>query len=704
MNAISTGKHNYGKSPIFYAITRGRQDIVRYLLNYNEGGSKVNVRIVNNKGQSVYSLAYSHDFSEDILSSIREREGDDLHQTNYAQCENNLQWLDYSVSHSDGCIYGDLDLRFLSRPVTSEDVIKDNIVVNSTTKESRRGNFALNNPSASGAHVKSGKKKRGDKKEQKKAEQIKQLSEDQHNDLEKIWTDVAYALQQNDSWELFSSLLAIVQNWEGTKVRLPWIADSASHLDFFIQLEKVSSELSSSNKTINTSIDFKSLLSDAVVLCGSGDRHATLTKRILSKAIEDPHSQTNEMIQRHDKNSLLRMQDERLARFWATIDESIKRRKPDEIYFSLMKPVILCDTAKRTNWTHDYSKQLNQVLKSNSLELTDTIMQQVLKKCTVSSNKYASLLKRILTRSSEVDSTNSAITHNDNIQRRAAPVKKNKHELPSDYHLFIKSLQKTSSCCGDLPTWNDLTRPHLPSKVKNCELSLSKAPLFVDSRIELSKLESKLREATSHSGSTGATIAEDDNIQFSQLVSFDSEFYTTDNGDTEVATIQFGLWDNGCCNAWVVDLLPNDEDYYSLTCNMLRWLFVESGSHIIGFAPRHDLHLLSTYLGEDILALSSSTIWDLQILAAYKMVEDAGSDIEKKKTMASVPGLKSICSYFSNELKLQNVKRNKQSWTLSKEEQCSDWSRRPLSPNQLEYAGLDAAVLLVLLSELLKRY
>ena len=465
---------------------------------------------------------------------------------------------------------------------------------------------------------------------------------------------------------------------------------SASYLDFLIQL--VTFELSSSNHDVNS----KSILSDAIVFCGSGDRHATLVKRILSKAIEDPHSQTNDMIQRHDRDSLLVMQDKRLAHFWTAVDTSIKRQKHEEIYLALMKPVILCDTARRSNWTQAYSTQLNFVLESHSLKLTDTIMQQVLQICSVSNNKHVSLLKRLLTRSSEIDSTNSSITNHDNIQRPTAPVKKSKHELPDHYLSFIKNLRKTSSDYRDLPSWNALMTPYLPSKVESFELSLSKAPLFVDTPIELSKMELKLHDATGHSS---VATTEKDNIQFSQLVAFDSEFYTTDSGDTEVATIQFSVLDNGCCNAWVVDLLPKDEDYYSMTCNILRWLFLESGSHIIGFAPRHDLHLLSSYLGEDILASTShSTIWDLQLLAAYKMAEDAGSDVEKRKAIASMPGLKSCCSYFSNEVELQ------QPWNLSKEEQCSDWKRRPLTPNQLEYAGLDAAVLLVLLSELLKRY
>ena len=76
----------------------------------------------------------------------------------------------------------------------------------------------------------------------------------------------------------------------------------------------------------------------------------------------------------------------------------------------------------------------------------------------------------------------------------------------------------------------------------------------------------------------------------------------------------------------------------------------------------------------------------MQLLAAHKMAEDTGRGKD------NMPGLKSCCSYF-----------NMLPWTLDKAEQCSNWGQRPLSADQLEYAGLDAAVLLVLLSELVRR-
>ena len=100
--------------------------------------------------------------------------------------------------------------------------------------------------------------------------------------------------------------------------------------------------------------------------------------------------------------------------------------------------------------------------------------------------------------------------------------------------------------------------------------------------------------------------------------------------------------------------------------------------------------MISSYVGEEI-SLCSPKLFDLQLIAAHKMAKDAGNGCN----MSSLPGLKSCCSYFLGG-------SNTQSWELSKVEQCSDWSHRPLTSNQLEYAGLDAAVLLVLLAEIVR--
>jgi hypothetical protein len=57
----STGQYSYGKTPIFFALTRSRNDAVQLLVRRG-----ANLRIVNNKGQTPLSLAASHCTPETI--------------------------------------------------------------------------------------------------------------------------------------------------------------------------------------------------------------------------------------------------------------------------------------------------------------------------------------------------------------------------------------------------------------------------------------------------------------------------------------------------------------------------------------------------------------------------------------------------------------------------------------------------------------
>jgi hypothetical protein len=95
LNVHSTGDGNYGKTPIFYAITRNRNEVVNYLLNIG-----ANVNIINNKGQSPRSLAISH-LTSDTIKNIEIAEINQI---------NNI-WLNYRETNSDGLEYGDGDPR-----------------------------------------------------------------------------------------------------------------------------------------------------------------------------------------------------------------------------------------------------------------------------------------------------------------------------------------------------------------------------------------------------------------------------------------------------------------------------------------------------------------------------------------------------------------------------------------------------------------
>ena len=90
---------NHGKTPIFYACTRCRDEVVRLLLSRG-----ADVLIVNNKGQSVRSLAVSH-LKEETTKEVERIEAEQLFE--------GRKWRNFRQSHSDGVAYGDLDVRFL---------------------------------------------------------------------------------------------------------------------------------------------------------------------------------------------------------------------------------------------------------------------------------------------------------------------------------------------------------------------------------------------------------------------------------------------------------------------------------------------------------------------------------------------------------------------------------------------------------------
>ena len=99
VNMISRGPGNYGKTPIFYALTQCREDVVRYLVQ--KAGA--NLLFVNNKGQTPCSISVSH---------LNETACQLLYNTEAQQLRNGGVFADYRQSHSDEKFYGDLDPRF----------------------------------------------------------------------------------------------------------------------------------------------------------------------------------------------------------------------------------------------------------------------------------------------------------------------------------------------------------------------------------------------------------------------------------------------------------------------------------------------------------------------------------------------------------------------------------------------------------------
>jgi len=181
INSISTGEYTYGKTPLFFACTRCRASVASYLLDQG-----AHVKIVNNKGQSIRSIASSH-LPPDLIGRITETEQ-----------EQDEPWLNFRETHSDGLEYGDLDPRFLERPLRDTDVVTE-WAVNPTTPQSRKGSFLRKNPQRA---PKSSKPK---KPVRRKPPVAFGLSKEEEEQLEQAWKSVENSAlkghMQHSSWE-----------------------------------------------------------------------------------------------------------------------------------------------------------------------------------------------------------------------------------------------------------------------------------------------------------------------------------------------------------------------------------------------------------------------------------------------------------------------------------------------------------------------
>jgi hypothetical protein len=205
-------------------------------------------------------------------------------------------------------------------------------------------------------------------------------------------------------------------------------------------------------------------------------------------------------------------------------------------------------------------------------------------------------------------------------------------------------------------------------------LSLPQPPIFVETLDQLVELQRRLQKC--------------------RFLAIDTEWYDRNDDNnkttTAVSTIQISFLeedDNKSLPAFVVDLRIQDIEYRRLAQDLVRWMIFQSDNNIrvLGFAVGHDIPLLQTFVGDgtststntQCLESTNTLLLDLQLVFA----------VEGRRTKSSMPGLKACAGRYSPTL------------PLSKEQQCSKWGQRPLSQAQLDYAGMDAAILLVLLAE-----
>ena len=213
IDAYSRQEFSYGKTAIFFAATQSRPDVVEYLLH-----KLAKVTIVNNKGQSVLSIAASHEIPLSILEQIQAQE---IEQG---------KWWNFRRSHSDGFEYGDLDPRFLDRPLRDTDTVTE-FAVNPTTKATRKGGFLRKNPQAARElRAKEARQQQRSKTTKKKAIEPA-LTQQEQEEWDLAWKTLdSYTLPETSDiiLQYQQALLQIVTL--GDKHRCAWIPDTVTKL------------------------------------------------------------------------------------------------------------------------------------------------------------------------------------------------------------------------------------------------------------------------------------------------------------------------------------------------------------------------------------------------------------------------------------------------------------------------------------------
>lgn len=197
-----------------------------------------------------------------------------------------------------------------------------------------------------------------------------------------------------------------------------------------------------------------------------------------------------------------------------------------------------------------------------------------------------------------------------------------------------------------------------------------------------------------------------------RMVAVDSEWYFVDNSkegtpevrpkrvkhrSMSVATLQIAYVDENktplVLKSFVIDLLSNQPGFQTLAKECVSWLFGSASCDmtVLGFAFGGDLRQLRKYAGiggynKNHKEKSIDSVASLEAVASRCLdIQHLLASTEEIKT-GRVPGLKKCAQlYFQKALK--------------KDDQTSDWRERPLRRSQLEYAALDAVILLVLLSQ-----
>eukprot|EP00536_Pseudo-nitzschia_multiseries_P005774 jgi/Psemu1/13496/gm1.13496_g len=658
VDAYSKQEFSYGKTAIFFALTQNRIDVTEYLL---ERGAKVT--IVNNKGQSVLSMAASHfdclepktasgdgnnNNNNNIDININININNNNNNDNNSEGENGSaatrvvqkiqameieqrDWWNFRASHSDGFEYGDLDPRFFAdRPLRETDPTDPERGISETKPGSGTP------PLQSQLRKKKNKSstKRGEAKRKKKPHESF-LSEAEQDELNRAWDAMAESKSKTSSSSSSKDatattprspaaerksvvllLLSIVQLSD--QQRLPWIPEATEKL-----MNRFGTE---------TAIE---LVERTTRDPGATDRQQKLLEKILAK---------------------LRGEGEREGE--APRPSTTRRRRAMSAETDL-DPGF----ASEPRWR--MAREVVKNLQLSSFELPGSFVLALPNPPIFvhTPGRLASLLDRMETcrlvaidtewyTKTDDDDDNGGGGGDDDDECHSNSVNEESETAPNKEHGHSKKHRKEAIALSTL------------------QLSFLR-----DENASVEAYVVDLKKATTPIKNTATE--------------------TNTDAKTDTST-------NARAN----------DDYRALCQRLVRRLLLtgfEEGKEeritvtttrapsmlVLGFSIRHDLHHLEAFLepnnnngGGGYSVPSGPSRYEYNhVLDLQRVLASAASaSSDRNRKSGGVPGLKTCASRYSSR-------------PLSKDCQCSDWGNRPLSEAQLEYAGLDAAILLGLLAE-----
>ena len=264
-----------------------------------------------------------------------------------------------------------------------------------------------------------------------------------------------------------------------------------------------------------------------------------------------------------------------------------------------------------------------------------------------------------------------------------------------DAYNIVKDLYLQQLIAGSVTRSIESPTHNHESKSSSLYLTLPYEPIWVDTIEKLSKVR--------------------ESIKCTPLVAIDAEWHDNDgnrdNNDKNsmLSTLQIALVHNTATNdnpdghnydtvVWVIDLIAPHEEYRNMCESFIRELL--STKIVLGFSLSNDMKRLKHYCDcphkqhdpphSSISAVSTKCVLDIQRF--WKHTCSPAQMLGLARCVQDVM----VTATGTATTKKNNV-------VLTKEYQCSNWSQRPLSSMQLQYAGLDAVIVLYLFSEQYRR-